>query len=137
LRPGEAVLPPPRPREHLDLDAIRLGLLLGTIAAPCAHEKRAPVQPGLGALAHAAFPLFTLPQLPDKTDQPIGPDPHLERVLLHLDPLDELLDDPLLLAVPADVKFATLRSHRRVGLTAAMRYDAVRHVAFGTLGCRS
>jgi hypothetical protein len=32
-----------------------------------------------------------------QTPHAIGPDPHLERVLLHLDPLDQELDDPRLL----------------------------------------
>lgn len=38
-----------------------------------------------------------LPQLPDNAGEPLGPDAHLERVLLNIDPLDEELDDPRLL----------------------------------------
>ena len=38
-----------------------------------------------------------LPQLPDQAREALGPDPHLERVLLHVDPLDQQLDDPRLL----------------------------------------
>ena len=38
-----------------------------------------------------------LPQLADQARQPLGPDPHLQRVLLHVDPLDEQLDDARLL----------------------------------------
>jgi hypothetical protein len=34
---------------------------------------------------------------PDKAHQAVGPDPNLKRILLHVDPLDEELDDPRLL----------------------------------------
>jgi hypothetical protein len=42
-------------------------------------------------------PLVALPEFRDEARRPLGPDPHLERVLLHIDPLDEELDDPRLL----------------------------------------
>jgi hypothetical protein len=42
-------------------------------------------------------PLALLPQLRDEAGQTLSPDPHLQRVLLHFDPLDEELDDPRLL----------------------------------------
>ena len=32
-------------------------------------------------------------QLTDQAGKPFGPDPHLEPVLLHVDPLDEQLND--------------------------------------------
>jgi hypothetical protein len=35
-----------------------------------------------------------MPQLPDQARQPLRPDPHLERVLLHIDSLYQELDDP-------------------------------------------
>jgi hypothetical protein len=38
-----------------------------------------------------------LPQLACQAREPLRPDPHLERVVLHFDPLDEELDDPRLL----------------------------------------
>jgi hypothetical protein len=38
-----------------------------------------------------------LPQLAHEARQSLGPDPHLKRVLLHVDPLNEELDDPRLL----------------------------------------
>jgi hypothetical protein len=38
-----------------------------------------------------------LAQFGNEARQSLGPDPHLERVLLHVDPLDEQLHDPSLL----------------------------------------
>jgi hypothetical protein len=38
-----------------------------------------------------------LPQLADQARQTLDPDPHLERILLHIHPLDEQLNDPCLL----------------------------------------
>jgi hypothetical protein len=35
-----------------------------------------------------------MPQFPDQARQSFGPDSHLKRVLLDVDPLDEQLDDP-------------------------------------------
>jgi hypothetical protein len=40
---------------------------------------------------------FTLSQLGDQADQAFGPDPHLQRVLLDVDPFDQELDDARLL----------------------------------------
>ena len=42
------------------------------------------------------YPLAFLPKLSDQACQALRPDPHLERVLMHLDPLDEELNDPRL-----------------------------------------
>jgi hypothetical protein len=38
-----------------------------------------------------------LPEFCNEARQSLGPEPHLECVLLHGDPLDEQLDDPCLL----------------------------------------
>jgi hypothetical protein len=42
-------------------------------------------------------PFDLLPQFTDQARESLGPDPHLECVLLHGEPLDEELDDPRLL----------------------------------------
>jgi hypothetical protein len=42
-------------------------------------------------------PFARLPQLADEAREALGPDPHFVRVLLHVDPLDEELEDPRLL----------------------------------------
>jgi hypothetical protein len=46
--------------------------------------------------ASCRFP-FVLPQLADQARKALGPDVHLKRILLHVDPLDQELDDPRLL----------------------------------------
>ena len=38
-----------------------------------------------------------LPEFPDQGRQPLGPDPHLDLILLHVDALDDELDDASLL----------------------------------------
>jgi hypothetical protein len=40
---------------------------------------------------------LVLPQLPDEAREALGPDPHLQCVLLHVDPLNEQLDNARLL----------------------------------------
>jgi hypothetical protein len=49
---------------------------------------------GPGSCRH---PLALLPQLANQAREILGPDAHLERVLLHVDPLDEELNDARLL----------------------------------------
>ena len=43
------------------------------------------------------LPLVMLPQLADQAREALNPDPHLQCVFPHVDPLDEELDDPCLL----------------------------------------
>jgi hypothetical protein len=45
---------------------------------------------------NGAVTLALLPQLADQARAALGPDPHLKRLLLHLDPLDKELSDPRL-----------------------------------------
>jgi hypothetical protein len=60
-----------------------------------------------------------LPKLPDQARQPLGPDPHLERVLLHVDPLEEELDGPRLLGGPRLSRRAVVLFGCRLGLLAS------------------
>jgi hypothetical protein len=62
-----------------------------------AHDQRAAVEPGLDAALHAAFLSPRCRSSAAKLTSPLGPDPHLEGILLHVDPLDEQLDDAGLL----------------------------------------
>jgi hypothetical protein len=43
------------------------------------------------------FPLALLQEFCNEARQPLGPDAHLRRILLHVDPFDEELDDSRLL----------------------------------------
>ena len=52
---------------------------------------------GLDPPPSCRLPLVALPKFGHQARKPLGPDPHLKRVLLHVDPLDEQLDAPSLL----------------------------------------
>jgi hypothetical protein len=47
--------------------------------------------------ASCRFPLNLLPQLPYQACEALSPDPHIQRVLPDIDPLEEQLHDPSLL----------------------------------------
>jgi hypothetical protein len=61
-----------------------------------AHDERCAVEPRLGALDHAAIRSPCCRSSPTKLARPSAY-PHLERVLLNVDPLDHELNDPCLL----------------------------------------
>ena len=56
--------------------------------------------------------LALLAQLTGQAGEPLGPDPHLERVLPHVDPFHEQLDDPRLVGGRRRLR------HRTMGFTA-------------------
>src|SRR5919106_4432800 len=59
----------------------RIGMRMTSVEPSCL---------GPGSCRH---PLALLPQLANQAREILGPDAHLERVLLHVDPLDEELND--------------------------------------------
>jgi hypothetical protein len=61
------------------------------------HDERGTVEPCLGALNHAAILSPCCRYLASQACQALDPYPHLDRFLLHVDPLNEQLDDARLL----------------------------------------
>ena len=58
-----------------------------------ADDQRGAIEPCLG-VPSCRFPLTLLPEFADQARESLRPDPHLERVFLHVAPPDEQLDDP-------------------------------------------
>ena len=79
------------------------------------HDERGPIKPGLDT-ARITLPFSRRRSRPPQACQALGPDPYLECVLLHVDPLDQELHDPRLLG--GEQFPQTVRS-RRSGPTAA------------------
>jgi hypothetical protein len=84
------------------------------------HDERGAIEPCLGTSNSAAFRSSLPPKLADKAHEPFGPDPHLQRIRLHIDTLDQELEDPRLLGGNSSLQSLAKSASRTVTSTSVI-----------------